>query len=64
MLRSPFLALLLLLVPCAHAQALPPEQAALKAHVQFLASDAMKGREAGTPEHEVAAEYVLSRIHI
>jgi adenosine deaminase len=27
-------------------------------HVQFLASDEMKGRETGTPEHRRAAEYV------
>ncbi len=27
---------------------LPPDQAAIKAHVMFLASDAMKGREAGS----------------
>jgi len=34
---------------------------AVKSHMTFLASDALKGREAGTPEYEVAAEYVASR---
>jgi Zn-dependent M28 family amino/carboxypeptidase len=30
------------------------------AHVSFLADDAMKGRETGSPEHKKAAEYVAS----
>ena len=30
---------------------LPPAEAAMKAHVMFLASDAMKGRDAGSPEY-------------
>jgi hypothetical protein len=37
------------------------EEAALKAHVTFLASDAMRGREAGSPEYDIAAEYVASQ---
>jgi len=40
---------------------LPDDQAAMKAHVMFLASDALRGREAGTPEYRIAAEYVASR---
>nr|WP_257215166.1 M28 family peptidase [Sphingomonas sp. R-74633] len=52
--------------PLAFAQTapaqLPPEQAALKAHVQFLASDALRGREAGTRDYDVAAEYVASEM--
>lgn len=40
---------------------LSPETAAIKAHVMFLASDAMKGREAGSPEYDIAAEYVAAR---
>lgn len=36
-------------------------ESAMKAHVMFLASDALKGREAGTPEYEVAANYVASQ---
>ncbi|WP_404336329.1 M28 family peptidase [Sphingomonas sp. MMS12-HWE2-04] len=53
---------LLLLAPAVQAQQLPPEQAAIKAHVQFLASDALRGREAGTRDFDVAAEYVASQM--
>ncbi|GAA0439115.1 MULTISPECIES: M28 family metallopeptidase [Sphingomonas] len=42
--------------------ALTPKQAALKAHVAFLASDALRGREAGTPDYDVAAEYVAAQM--
>jgi Zn-dependent M28 family amino/carboxypeptidase len=42
---------------------LPADQAALKSHVLFLASDALKGREAGTPEFEIAAQYVASQFY-
>lgn len=42
---------------------LPPDEAAMKAHVMFLASDAMKGREAGTDEYEIAAQYVASQFY-
>ncbi|UYY75935.1 M20/M25/M40 family metallo-hydrolase [Sphingomonas sp. R1] len=53
--------------PVAAQQALPPppltaEQAALKAHVQFLASDALRGREVGTRDYEVASEYVAAQM--
>lgn len=41
---------------------LPPDQAAMKAHVAFLADDAMKGRQAGSPEYDVAAAYVAARM--
>ncbi|WP_213980690.1 M28 family metallopeptidase [Sphingomonas sp. dw_22] len=61
MLRSLLLPLLLLAAPAA-AQTLPPEQAALKSHVQFLASDALRGREAGTRDFDVAAEYVAAQM--
>ena len=40
---------------------LSAEAAAIKAHVMFLASDAMKGREAGSPEYDIAAQYVAAR---
>ena len=43
------------------AQDWQPEQGALRAHVSFLASDEMKGREAGTPEYNIAARYVASQ---
>ncbi|WP_010545450.1 M28 family metallopeptidase [Sphingomonas elodea] len=42
---------------------LPADQAALKSHVMFLASDALKGREAGTPEFEIAANYVAAQFY-
>lgn len=60
-LRSLLLAFLLLAIP-AQAQQLPPDQAALKAHVQFLAADALHGREAGTRDFEIAAEYVAAQM--
>ncbi|HWU94798.1 MAG TPA: M28 family metallopeptidase, partial [Sphingomonas sp.] len=46
----------------APAPQLTPEQAALKGHVQFLASDAMRGREAGTRDYDIAAEYVAAQM--
>ena len=40
----------------------PPEEARRWwAHVEALASDDMRGREAGTPEHRKAAEYVAAQ---
>ncbi|MEP9401364.1 M20/M25/M40 family metallo-hydrolase [Sphingomonas silueang] len=42
---------------------LPPAQAAMKAHVMFLASDAMRGRDAGSPEFDIAAQYVASQFY-
>ena len=61
-LRRLILAALLLVAPAAHAQTLTPEQAALKSHIQFLASDALRGREAGTRDYDVAAEYVAAEM--
>ncbi|MES2989253.1 MAG: M28 family peptidase [Pseudomonadota bacterium] len=55
------LPLLLLAAPVA-AQEMPADQVALKSHVQFLASDAMRGREAGTPDFDVAAEYMAAQM--
>jgi Zn-dependent M28 family amino/carboxypeptidase len=43
---------------------LPADQAAMKAHVMFLASDALKGRDAGSPEYEIAAQYVASQFYM
>jgi hypothetical protein len=43
------------------AAPLPPEEAALKSHVMFLASDAMKGRDAGSGEYDIAAAYVAAQ---
>jgi hypothetical protein len=65
---KPFLRLAPLLALAAQAPAatdplapLPPEQAAMRAHVLFLASDALKGREAGSPEYDIAAQYVAAQ---
>jgi Zn-dependent M28 family amino/carboxypeptidase len=65
-----------LFVPAAQAQqtpapnpnvelnaALPEAQAALKSHILFLASDAMRGREAGSPEYDIAAQYVAAQFY-
>jgi len=46
----------------ATAQSLPADQAAMKAHVAYLASDALKGREAGTPDYDKAAHYVADQM--
>lgn len=43
--------------------ALPEDQAALKSHILFLASDAMRGREAGSSEYDIAAQYVASQFY-
>ena len=45
------------------AAPLPADQAAMKAHVLFLASDAMRGREAGSPEFDIAAQYVAAQFY-
>jgi Zn-dependent M28 family amino/carboxypeptidase len=50
-------------VNAALARPLPADQAAMKAHVLFLASDAMKGREAGSPEYDIAAQYVAAQFY-
>ncbi len=52
----------LLLAPAALAQDLSPQQAELKSTVQFLASDALRGREAGTHDFDVAAEYMAAQM--
>lgn len=46
----------------ATAQQLPADQAAMRAHVAYLASDELKGREAGTPEYDKAAAYVAEEM--
>ena len=45
------------------AAPLPAAEAAMKAHVMFLASDAMKGREAGSAEYDIAAQYVAAQFY-
>ena len=44
------------------AQDLAPAEAALKAHVAFLASDAMRGRDTGSPELAIAEQYVAAQM--
>jgi hypothetical protein len=69
MMHKALLAVLatLALAPATHAQtapaALPDDQAQMKAHVLFLASDAMRGREAASPEYRIAAEYVAAQFY-
>lgn len=41
---------------------IPADQAAMRAHVAYLASDELKGREAGTPEYDKAAAYVAGQM--
>ena len=60
MLRIAALALIALSAPLA-AETWAPEEAAMRGHVGFLASDEMKGREAGTPEYDIAARYVAAQ---
>ncbi|WP_295527514.1 M28 family metallopeptidase [Novosphingobium sp. Chol11] len=43
------------------AQTWQPEEAAMRGHVGFLASDEMNGREAGTREFDIAARYVAAQ---
>lgn len=59
--QSPIL-LLLLVVTAALAEPAPNiDVARLKAHVEFLASDLLEGRVAGSRGHEIAARYVASQ---
>jgi Peptidase family M28 len=53
--------ILVALAAPAAAETWQPEEAAMRAHVGFLASDEMKGREAGTPEYDIAARYVAAQ---
>lgn len=55
---------LMFAAPGALAQTAPltPDEAAMRAHVAFLAADEMKGREPGTPEYDRAAAYVAGQM--
>ena len=55
------LAILASTTPSLAAEPATRDEAQLRAHVAFLASDAMRGREAGSPEFDIAAEYVAAR---
>ncbi len=61
MFRAPIAVSLLALAAPLAAQIWQPEIAPIRAHVGFLASDEMKGREAGTPEYDIAARYVAAQ---
>lgn len=60
MLRPAVFVLCVLSAPLS-AEPWQPEEAAMRGHVGFLASDEMKGREAGTPEYDIAARYVAAQ---
>ncbi len=60
MFRSAVFVLCALSAPVA-AENWQPEEASMRAHVGFLASDEMKGREAGTTEYDIAARYVAAQ---
>lgn len=45
----------------AHAAEAPPEYQRWRAHLEMLASDAMRGRQTGSPEHAKAAAYVAEQ---
>jgi Peptidase family M28 len=59
--RALLLAALPLIVAASEtpAELITPE--AMRAHVEFLASDTLEGRETGTRGYDIAAEYVASR---
>ena len=58
------LALPLLLNPAAAQNTVPADvsSANIRAHMAFLASDRLRGREAGTPEYDLAANYVAAQM--
>ena len=57
------LVLLLLLAPALTAATPPIDAERLIGHIQFLASDDMKGRAAGSPELERAADYIAQQFN-
>ena len=65
LLLSSIAAVTLLASPAAAQQSAlatwQPDEAALRGHVKFLASDLLKGREAGTREYDIAADYVATQ---
>ena len=62
-MRKSFVLLALLLCLPAQAQPQPDTTAAnIKTDMAYLASDRLKGREAGTPEYDMAARYVADRM--
>ncbi|MDX1459722.1 MAG: M28 family metallopeptidase [Xanthomonadales bacterium] len=60
--RGPLCAVLLALVATAPVTAGDEGlQQRIRAHIEFLASDLLEGREAGTPGYDIAAAYVASQ---
>jgi Zn-dependent M28 family amino/carboxypeptidase len=61
--RTILAAALLAVAPGAYASAADAESSAgrIRAHVEFLASDLLEGREAGTRGYDIAANYVASQ---
>ena len=53
-------ALALLVATAAHAQTTAASKT--KAHVEFLASDRLEGREAGTPSERLAGDYIAAQL--
>lgn len=62
MIRALLLATTLLAATPVAAQDLSPDATALKAHVAFLASDAMQGRKTGTAELAIAEQYIAAQM--
>jgi len=56
------LTIVLLAAPCLAQSADDPSAVRIKADMAFLASDTLKGREAGTPEYDMAARYVMDQM--
>src|ERR1700753_4297586 len=56
------LTITLLVAPSLAQSADDPSAARIKADMAYLASDKLKGREAGTPEYDMAARYVMDQM--
>src|SRR5262245_15526609 len=56
--RITVLALLMISGALSVSAQTPQPAARWWSHIEFLASDKMKGRETGSPEHRLAAEYI------
>ena len=61
MKKTLFIFVMMGMVTQSVAQIKPDGQKAWK-HVEYLASDSMKGRKSGTPEYQKAAEYVAQKM--
>jgi len=48
-------------VPACRGGGMPAETRRWLAHVKYLSSDAMRGRQTGSPEHRTAAQYVAAQ---